>query len=105
MLDSIIKFSVVKKSNKNYYYFKKSTNNSDYNLNKTFDTVYYQKINKRYHFYIKSNSRNIQILDKLNKDHTYVKDTVAINSKFLKMFTTKKKLQKFYPKSTQRLFV
>lgn len=47
MLDSIIKFPIVKKSNKNLFLLLKSTNKPDYNLNKTFDTVYYQKINKR----------------------------------------------------------
>jgi competence ComEA-like helix-hairpin-helix protein len=108
LLDSIVKFPKIKTEEvilKSFLLIK-SGSIPDYNLNRTFDTIFFQFKKNKYSYYLRNNLENMETLNSLKHENSYSSTVVAVNPKKLKVIiSNRKKNRNKFKNITPKLLV
>ena len=108
LLDSIVKFPKIKTEEvilKSFLLIK-SGSIPDYNLNRTFDTIFFQFKKNKYSYYLRNNLENMETLNSFKHENSYSSTVVAVNPKKLKVIiSNRKKNRNKFKNITPKLLV
>jgi len=93
MLDTIVKFPKIKSEDvilKSFLLIK-SSSNPDYNLNRIFDTIFFQFKKNKYSYYLRNNLENMETLNSPKYENSYSSTVVEVNPKKLKVIISNRK--------------
>ena len=94
-LDSIVVFPKAKKTNKQLseYILLKKSKKPDYNLIDNFDTIFYEKFQGQFLYYLKKNKPSLKLLLALDSNFDVANNTFKKNSSYLNLILKKQKIK------------